>query len=115
MIALVLGVGAGVVLGGLYFGALWLTVRRIPDARRPGLLVAGSYAVRLGVLGVGLVAVVRGGGAPSLMGALLGLLVIRQLMVARVGPDSDRVPGGERRPPGAMRAPGGVRTPDGGG
>ena len=40
---------AGAVAGTLYFGGLWLTVRRLPTVRRPLLLSLGSLAVRTAV------------------------------------------------------------------
>lgn len=80
------GLFAGALLGGAYFGALWLTVRRIPSARRPGILALGSYLARLLLLGAGLFAVVRAGGAAATVSALLGLLAVRQILVARWAP-----------------------------
>jgi F1F0 ATPase subunit 2 len=81
---LMMGFVAGAALGGLFFGGLWLTVRRLPSASAPALLALGSYVGRLAGLAVGLYAVVRLGGAAALLGALVGLLVVRQLLVARL-------------------------------
>lgn len=81
---LTMGFVAGTALGGLFFGALWLTVRRLPSAAAPALLATGSYIVRLAGLGIGLYAVVRLGGAPALLAALVGLLVARQVLIARL-------------------------------
>jgi F1F0 ATPase subunit 2 len=82
---------AGVGLGALFFGALWLTVRRMPSASGPVLLAAGSYLVRLGGLGAGLYAVVHLGGATALLAALLGVLAARQIMIGRIAPANGRV------------------------
>lgn len=87
------GFMAGVALGALFFGALWLTVRRVPSASTPVGLVAGSYLVRLGGLGVGLYVVVRVGGAVSLLAALLGLLTARQVVIGRIAPGHPRIVG----------------------
>jgi F1F0 ATPase subunit 2 len=40
---------AGLALGAFYFWTLWLTVRRLPDARRPWLLSLGSFWGRMAV------------------------------------------------------------------
>lgn len=85
----VLGFVLGLAVGGVYFGALWVTVRRIPDAAHPGGLVLGSYLVRLGVAGVGFYGVLRLGGAGALVAALVGFVVMRQLLIRRVGERSE--------------------------
>jgi len=89
MTDMALGLLAGGGLGAFYFGALWLTVRRIPRVSRPGLLVFVSYLARLGVLVAGMYGVVRIGGAPALLAALVALLAVRHLAVRRIatGPD----------------------------
>jgi F1F0 ATPase subunit 2 len=84
ILELTTGVVAGLILGGLFFGALWLTVRRMPSASSPVLLTAGSYVIRLIGLGMGLFAVLRLGGTPSLLAALAGLLAARQIMIVRL-------------------------------
>jgi F1F0 ATPase subunit 2 len=45
---------AGVALGSLFFGGLWWTTKRLFTSRRPALLVAGSFLVRMAVVGLGL-------------------------------------------------------------
>lgn len=80
--AAALAVGIG--FGGAYFGGLWLTVRRVPDARRPGLLVLGSYAGRLLGAGVGFWLVLETGW-PNLLACLVGFLVARSVLVRRLG------------------------------
>lgn len=93
---LLVGFVAGVALGALFFGALWLTVRSIPSASAPVPLAAGSYLVRLCGLGIGLYVVVRLGGAGSLLAALLGVLAARQLIIGRIAPEHGRtVPASE--------------------
>ena len=41
------GFTAGMGIGALYFGGLWLTVSQLGRARRPYLLLAGSFVARL--------------------------------------------------------------------
>ena len=43
---LALAVSAGAAVSVFYFGGLWLTVRRLPTAKRPHLLMVGSFAAR---------------------------------------------------------------------
>ncbi len=54
----VLLVGFG--LGAVFFGGLWLTVRRLPTARRPTLLALGSFWVRTAVVVAGFVFTMAG-------------------------------------------------------
>ena len=82
---MVLGFAFGLAIGGAYLGALWITVRRIPDAAHPGALVLGSYLTRLAVAGAGFYGVMRLGGAAGLVAALAGFLLMRHLLMRRVG------------------------------
>ena len=43
-------VGVGAVLGGLYLGALWLTVARLAGTRRPVAVLAVSAVLRIAAL-----------------------------------------------------------------
>lgn len=44
------GLCAGAVLGGLYFGALWVTVVRLARVSRPGRFWLASFVLRLSLL-----------------------------------------------------------------
>lgn len=89
MTAAFAGFGAGLVIGILYFGALWMTVRRIPDSGSPALLVVASYAVRLALAGFGFYSVARLGGGIAILAALIGFLIVRSVMVRRFTPRGD--------------------------
>ena len=80
-IALAVGVG----LGMFYFGGLWLTVRRISNARQPALLTLGSLIARtLGcLLGFYLV---MDGHWERLVVCLLGFLFARFILLRRYRP-----------------------------
>lgn len=53
LLRMTLLIGLGCLLGCLYFGGLWLTLRKLPRAPKPMLLIWGSYCLRLGfVLGI---------------------------------------------------------------
>jgi len=82
--SLPLPAAGGLLIGLLYFGALWWTVRRMSSARRPALLVAGSFLVRAAVAAVGIVCV--SGGEPLALGvAMAGFLVGRSILIRVVG------------------------------
>jgi F1F0 ATPase subunit 2 len=51
---------AGLGLGVLFFGGLWLTVRALPKARHPVMLVVGSFWVRTAVVVTGLLLAMDG-------------------------------------------------------
>jgi F1F0 ATPase subunit 2 len=85
LLSLPLVFGAGVVLGLFYFGGLWLTVRQIPLAGRPGLLSFVSFVVRTAATLLGFY-VVMGGRWERLLIALAGFLAFRTVAVRRWGP-----------------------------
>lgn len=88
-IVLVAGLISGCVLGLIYFGGLWWTVRQLPSSRHPGSLAIGSLVARLGILATGLFVVAQFGPAALLMSGL-GLLLIRQFMIHHVQSETMR-------------------------
>jgi F1F0 ATPase subunit 2 len=91
----VLLVLAGGALGWLYFGGLWLTVRRLPGAAHPAALVLGSFVLRALLVAGGLV-VLLAGDPLRLVAALAGFLAVRVLLVRQVRPATPS--GGGARP-----------------
>lgn len=79
---LALGLALGVVAGGSYFGGLAWTLRRLPTAGSPGVLVVASLLVRLAAL-AGLVFVATTGGLVTIAALLLALLAVRTVLVRR--------------------------------
>jgi F1F0 ATPase subunit 2 len=75
----------GLALGIFYFGGLWLTVQRLPEARQPALLALGSLAGRLGVTLLA-VYLVTGGQWARIGVCLLGFFVMRTILVQRWQP-----------------------------
>jgi len=87
LLTLFLAFVAGLVLGLFYFGGLWLTVQRLPQSRHPGLLTLASLVVRLGVT-LAAFYLVMGGRWERLLVCLAGFLLVRFLLVRRLGPIS---------------------------
>lgn len=79
------GAAGGLVLGTLFFGGLWLTVRRVASGRGGVALTAFGYLGRLAVVGAGLVWL-AGPDPLRWIGALLGLVAARELLVRRLAP-----------------------------
>ena len=67
---------AGMVLGALFFGGLWWTVRRGLTATNPALWFGLSALVRVAITVSGLYYIARSGW-PSLLACLCGLLTAR--------------------------------------
>ena len=82
---LVLAFMAGLGLGVFYFGGLWLTVQRLPQARHPGLLTLLSLIIRLGVT-LAAFYLVMAGRWERLLVCLAGFLLVRVVLVRRWGP-----------------------------
>jgi F1F0 ATPase subunit 2 len=79
MVALLLDVLAmlcGTVLGAIFYGGLWWTVRQLATSRRPALAVFVSMLLRMGVALGGLYLVGRGDWV-RLLSCLLGFLLAR--------------------------------------
>lgn len=76
---------AGFILGGFYFGGLWLTVRAAVNSSRPGLLTAVSLLVRLAVL-LGALYLLGGDDWRRLLALLGGILLARLVLTRRLGP-----------------------------
>ena len=69
-------VAAGLVLGLMFYGGLWWTVRHAADFRRPALTLLGSALLRMAAVLGGFYAV-AGGEWSRILLCLLGLLIAR--------------------------------------
>jgi F1F0 ATPase subunit 2 len=95
MTGLLLPAAGGAVLGGLYFGGLWATVRRLPDARWPAGLALLSFLARTVLAALGFALLLAG--EPARLGvALAAFLAVRALLVRRVRSQPDLRTGGAR-------------------
>ncbi|MFA7441019.1 MAG: ATP synthase subunit I [Sphingomonadaceae bacterium] len=86
VVTLLLALVAGVGLGLLYFGGLWLTVRRLATSRRPALLFGTSLVVRLALTVLGFYFVMDGSW-PRALACLGGFLIARQILTYRLRPE----------------------------
>lgn len=71
---------AGWLVGAAFFGGLWWTVRRLPDAKNPGLLMVGSLVLRT-TLVLGVFFLVGRGHFDRILVCLAGLIVARYLVM----------------------------------
>ncbi|MGA7953841.1 MAG: ATP synthase subunit I [Gloeobacterales cyanobacterium] len=86
-VAIVAGVGWGLILGVLYFGGLWLTVRRLPTTRHTIQLSIISLILRLGFC-LAAFSLLLGMLQPSplpLLGCVAAFFWTRNRMVQRLG------------------------------
>lgn len=76
---------AGVLLGAIFFGGLWWTVRKGVSSRRPALWFFGSGLVRISVVVAGFY-LVGGGEWPRLVVCLVGFVVARLVVTGLTRP-----------------------------
>lgn len=74
--------GAG--LGLVVFGGLWLTVRRLPEVRRPGPWLLASLVARFAVALAGFLWLVLGGGPVAALAGTLGFVLARHALIRRL-------------------------------
>lgn len=67
---------AGLVLGTLFFGGLWFTVKKTVNAKKPALWVLSSFFIRIGIVLVGFYFVSQGSWQRLVL-CLLGFIVAR--------------------------------------
>ncbi len=73
----------GMLLGGMFFGGLWLNVKRIPANPKALWLVPLSFLVRMTLL-LGGIAWVGGGQPVEVMAIVVGLLIARRIVITAV-------------------------------
>jgi F1F0 ATPase subunit 2 len=76
---------AGGAIGLFYFGGLWWTVRRMPDAQTPVILLMGSFMLR-SVVAVTAFYLVAADWV-TLVTAVIGFLIARFALVRYWGPE----------------------------
>ena len=73
----------GLLLGLLYFGGLWLTIRRLTAVKYQTLWILGSFVSRNLLAAIGFYPVVLQGWQPTLF-CLLGFIVVRMTLSRRL-------------------------------
>jgi F1F0 ATPase subunit 2 len=77
---------AGCVLGAMFFGGLWWTIRRGVSSRLPALWFSGSLLIRMAVILIGFYYVTRGDWlrlAACMTGFLLARLAVTRMIPVR--------------------------------
>jgi len=82
---LALALMAGLLLGAIFFGGLWWTVRKGVTSTRPTLLFLGSMLLRTGVVIAGFY-VVSDGHWQRLLACLFGFAIARSIVTRLAGP-----------------------------
>ena len=82
---LALALVAGLVLGAIFFGGLWWTVRKGISSRSPALWFLGSMLLRMGVVLAGFYFVGRGDWQ-RLVTCLLGFIIARFIVMRLTRP-----------------------------
>ncbi len=89
LVPLAVALLAGIVLGLLYFGGLWITVNKLPTTSNPLQLTLFSFIGRLGICLVFLYLIIVEGKAYAPLNALAFLVTffwVRNSMVWRLQP-----------------------------
>jgi F1F0 ATPase subunit 2 len=85
---LALALLTGVLLGGIFFGGLWWTVRKCVSSRQPALLILGSVLLRTSIVLAGFYFVAQGQWerlAACLCGFILARIIVTRLTRAGQG------------------------------
>ncbi len=81
---------AGVVLGAIFFGGLWWTVRKGVSSQQPALWFFGSLLLRMSIALAGFY-FVSGGHWGRLLLCLLGFAIARFIVTRLAGPPIERL------------------------
>jgi len=80
-IGILLSLGAGLALGIVFFGGLWLTVRKGTTSSAPALWFLGSFLLRTAIVVAGFYFIVAGGHLARLVAALIGFVIMRFIIM----------------------------------
>ncbi|RJP50759.1 MAG: ATP synthase subunit I [Anaerolineaceae bacterium] len=84
-LTLVLALVTGILLGTIFFGGLWWTVRKGVSTKQPAFLFFSSLLLRMSIVLTGFY-VVSGGHWERLLLCLLGFVIARFLVTRFTGP-----------------------------
>ncbi len=80
-----LPLAAGLVLGLVYFGGLWMTVRHVVHSRNPGTVLLASWLARTALV-LGGLWLVSSGRLQAILAFMIGFLIARFMLIARLKP-----------------------------
>ena len=100
VLCLALALAAGLLLGAIFFGGLWWTVRKGVSSTRPALWFLGSMLLRMGIVLAGFYFVGRRDWQ-RLVACLLGFIIARFIVMRLTRPPVEQRTPQQRRP--AMR------------
>jgi F1F0 ATPase subunit 2 len=86
---MVLAFIAGIALGILFFGGLWLTVKKLTTAKRPALLFLGSLFFRVSITLIGFYYISTGNWQRLLI-CLLGFICARFIIIHLTKPGKEK-------------------------
>ena len=87
---LMLALFVGILLGAIFYGGLWWTVRRIVSSKTPGIWLIGSFFLR-SIIAIGGFLVVARGDWRSILACFIGFLAARigVTRLTRAPPDTN--------------------------
>ena len=85
LLNIILPVFSGLALGILYFGGLWLTLRRLAISNQPAFLVLSSYVGRLALCLAGFILIARTAGLRGILICMASFIIARMILVRRWG------------------------------
>ncbi|MEO7313294.1 MAG: ATP synthase subunit I [Chitinophagaceae bacterium] len=77
---LILASLAGILLGIIFFGGLWLTVRKTVSTQNPALWIFGSFVLRIAITLAGFY-FIGSGNWKKLLACLVGFIVARFIVI----------------------------------
>lgn len=86
VVPVVLACAAGLVLGLVYFGGLWLTIRQMPRSRHPVALFLASLILR-SVIAVTGFFLIMGNHWERAIACLVGFMLVRLILTSHLRPD----------------------------
>jgi len=81
---MILAFFVGVIVGIMFFGGLYLTVKKLTTIKHPALFMMLSLLVRLVILAGG-VYLIMDGEIRNLLSAMAGILLVRLVMISKLG------------------------------
>ena len=103
ILTLVLALVTGVLLGTLFFGGLWWTVRKGVSSKQPAFWFFGSLLLRTSIVLAGFY-FIAGGRWERLLVCLLGFVMVRLIVTRLIRPSGESPARPYRDPSTALRA-----------